>query len=49
MPFPRTVRRLLSAAAGLAAAAALTPGGLLANGGFERQGRKPWVTRRTWR
>jgi len=41
VPFPRTVRRLLSAAAGLAAAAALAPGGLLTAASAAASGTPP--------
>jgi hypothetical protein len=41
VPFPRTVRRLLSAAAGVAAAAALAPGGLLAAASAAASGTPP--------
>ena len=41
MPFPRTARRLLSAATGVAAAAALAPGGLLTAANAAASGTPP--------
>src|SRR5689334_413950 len=41
VPFPRTARRLLSAAVGVAAAAALAPGGLLTAASAEASGGRP--------